>query len=311
MTQTQLLNPQSRILIVDDSRTDLTRARLLVSKESAWSVLTAEDGPTALQVIEENLPDLVVTDLQMPGMDGLELLQAIHRSHPEMPVLIMTAAGSDKIAMQCLNRGAASYVPKSKLTSMLSETIDRLLNQTRQNNQRERLMKRLQQVEYDIENDLPLIRTLIQDVNNLIRVRESFPEIDCFHIVTAIDEALTNAYYHGNLGVSSKLRESDSNEFYQLAAQRRNESPYRDRRIGVKFQFSEDDLIVEIQDDGNGFDVSSIPDPTEEVFLDRPHGRGILLMRTFMDDVQFHSSGTRVQMVKRVKQYSLEPVASE
>jgi len=69
------------------------------------------------------LPDLVVTDWQMPEIDGLELVNTIGDKYPEVPVVLMTAHGSEVVAAQALANGAASFVPKSDLADNLVETV--------------------------------------------------------------------------------------------------------------------------------------------------------------------------------------------
>ena len=73
------------------------------------------DGREALAAIQRDPPDLVLTDLQMPEMNGLELVVAIRTTYPAIPVILMTAHGSEEIAMEALQKGAASFVPKKNL----------------------------------------------------------------------------------------------------------------------------------------------------------------------------------------------------
>ena len=78
------------VLVVDDSVMDRRRAGGLVEKEGDWRAIYAEDGPAAMARIAESVPDVVVTDLTMPGMSGLELVEAIRRDHPDLPVIILS-----------------------------------------------------------------------------------------------------------------------------------------------------------------------------------------------------------------------------
>ena len=78
-------------------------------------VLYAENGREALTRLQEQAPDLVLTDLHMPEMDGLELVVEVRKSCPLVPIILMTAFGSEEIAIQALQKGAASYVPKRNL----------------------------------------------------------------------------------------------------------------------------------------------------------------------------------------------------
>ncbi len=69
------------------------------------------------------MADLVITDLMMPETNGLELVAAVRQLYPQVPVILMTAYGNESIAVEALERGAASYVPKSQQADRLSDTV--------------------------------------------------------------------------------------------------------------------------------------------------------------------------------------------
>ena len=71
-------------------------------------------------MIAAEKPDIVVSDLQMPEMDGLELVETIRREHPGLPVILMTAHGSEETAIQALRKGATNYVAKRNLAASSS-----------------------------------------------------------------------------------------------------------------------------------------------------------------------------------------------
>jgi anti-sigma regulatory factor (Ser/Thr protein kinase) len=110
---------------------------------------------------------------------------------------------------------------------------------------------------------------------------------------------LLNAIHHGNLEVSSELKEQDEKGYQDLIEKRRHEKPYRTRRINVTARESPAESIYVIRDEGPGFDPSKLPDPTDPGNLDRVHGRGLLLIRTFMDKVHHNAAGNEITMVKR------------
>jgi anti-sigma regulatory factor (Ser/Thr protein kinase) len=91
----------------------------------------------------------------------------------------------------------------------------------------------------------------------------------------------------------------DGSAFRRLADRRRGEAPYRDRRVRVSARVGPDRATFVIADQGAGFDVAKLPDPTDPENLLLAHGRGVLLMRTFMDEVRFNDAGNRVTLVKR------------
>ena len=111
------------ILVVDDSATDRGVAGGLLAKDDQNTVAYATNGREALDVVEKEHPDLVVSDLQMPEMDGLELVEAMREDYPMIPVVLMTARGSEEIAAEALRVGAAGYVPKVTLGQNLRATV--------------------------------------------------------------------------------------------------------------------------------------------------------------------------------------------
>ena len=121
----------------------------------------------------------------------------------------------------------------------------------------------------------------------------------CLRLGVAIEEALLNAYYHGNLEISSKLREEDHRLYHEAAEARVRQAPYRDRKIYVSVKITPTQAIYCIRDEGPGFDPASLPDPTDPANLDRPCGRGMLLMRTFMDNVIYNDRGNEVTLFKQ------------
>ena len=286
------------ILVVDDSAADRELAGHVL-RDQKWTVLDAEDGKKALTVLQADAVDLVLTDLVMPEMDGLALVEEVKRVHPGVPVVLMTARGSEETAVRALERGAASYVPKKLLVRDLVETVTRILDAYREHRSYKRLLTRLRGASFVLENDVDLISSLVSYLTQVLRDSELFDEADCHRIGTALDEALTNACYHGNLEVRSDVREHDPRAYRALAHERQSQAPYRDRRIQVSASLTSGEARFVIKDDGRGFDAGEIPDPTSPENLELPAGRGIFLMRTFMDDVHYSESGNEVTLLKR------------
>src|SRR5437773_8586053 len=103
------------VLVVDDAAVDRKLVGGLLAKGSGFEVQFAASGEEALERLPAIAPALVITDLVMPGMSGLELVARLVGSHPEIPVILMTGKGSEEVAVKALKAGAASYVPKGAL----------------------------------------------------------------------------------------------------------------------------------------------------------------------------------------------------
>ncbi len=289
------------VLIVDDSPVDRRLTSALVTRRGDLRAVVASDGREALEAIERDAPAVVVTDLQMPGMDGLELVQEIRRLHPGVPVVLMTAYGSEDIAIKALRAGAAQYVPKKMMSRVLVETLDAVLALAAVDSHRRRLQSCVEtsRSSFLLENDpdliAPFIALLQEDLDGLgvcdgnARTR----------VGVALQEALANALYHGNLEVSSDLRQVDERLFYAEADRRRGEEPYRSRRIHVTADLDRDEAVYCIRDDGPGFDTSRLDAPFDPESLMRVGGRGLLLIRTFMDEARHNHAGNEITIVKR------------
>ncbi len=289
------------VLVVDDSAKDRRIAGGLLEKNLGWEVAYASDGKQGFEQAEKDLPDLILTDLQMPEMDGLELVKQVKRRFPLTPVVLMTAQGSEQIAVQALEQGAASYVPKAELANDLCETLERVVCAAGDRRTQRSLMQRIQTLDcnFELNNNPDMLTTLVAYLQTLLNDMDLLEEADRLRVGVALEEALLNASYHGNLEVSSELRESDHSEYYRLARERMDTAPYADRSISVNAKLNREEVVYTIRDEGPGFDPNALPDPTDPVNLERPCGRGLLLMRTFMDDVQYNDTGNEVRMVKR------------
>lgn len=111
---------EETVLIVDDRRENIVHLANNVLKPNGYRVITAMDGQRGLKSILKDKPDLVILDLNMPKMDGLEVLAALQEQQVETPVILTTFYGSEQVAEQALRLGAVNYIVKPyKVTDML------------------------------------------------------------------------------------------------------------------------------------------------------------------------------------------------
>ena len=117
------------ILIVDDE--EIARANMeYVLKKDGYVCTCAANGISALEVMASEDIDLIISDLKMERMDGLELLAAVNRSYPEVPVIMVTGFASIQSAVQAMKSGAAYYLGKPVNLEELRKTVAEVLNQT-------------------------------------------------------------------------------------------------------------------------------------------------------------------------------------
>lgn len=293
------------ILVVDDSPVDRKLVGTLLERRWSWKIEYAATGTEALAKMKLVLPDLVVTDLTMPEMDGLELVRAVRQHYPEVPVILMTAYGTDTLALEALELGAASYVPKSQLAARLPETADSILRIAEQNQERERLLQRLERIEFDfvLENEPDLIQPLVSLVQQTLAGMQFTDFAGRLQMGVSLKEAVLNALFHGNLqitrdeiaAVSDRLLGDDE---VSLVDQRRAQPEFRDRKIYVHVEIDRRQAKFVVRDDGPGFDVAQYA-ATPGAAPELEERRGFSLIRTFMDEVQFNAQGNEVTLIKR------------
>jgi two-component system KDP operon response regulator KdpE len=99
-----------RILVVDDE-SQITRVLRTTLSSQGYDIRTANDGETALEIVKDWMPDMVVTDLAMPGMDGLELCRRL-RATTQIPIIVLSVRGEERTKVKALDAGADDYVTK-------------------------------------------------------------------------------------------------------------------------------------------------------------------------------------------------------
>src|SRR5271169_450638 len=104
------MNERRRILVVDDEP-QITRVLRTSLSSQGYDIRVANDGETALEIMKDWTPDLVITDLSMPNMDGLELCRRLRLS-TQIPIIVLSVRGEEKTKVQALDAGADDYVTK-------------------------------------------------------------------------------------------------------------------------------------------------------------------------------------------------------
>jgi DNA-binding NtrC family response regulator len=187
------MNP--RILLVDDD--DNLRWVLQTQLEQmGYAVTTAADGAGALAAIDREPPSLVLTDLKMPGMSGMELLERIRREYPEIPVLIVTAFGTIQSAVQAIRSGAYDYLTKPIDYDELGISVGRVLEHFRLVQEVQALRASLDR-KYGFENIIGHSKALLSVLDMAARAAQSNSTI-LIHAETGAGKELLARAIHFN-----------------------------------------------------------------------------------------------------------------
>jgi CheY-like chemotaxis protein/anti-sigma regulatory factor (Ser/Thr protein kinase) len=265
-----------------------------------------------MRLVDEALVDAVLTDLNLPDLSGLELIGTVRAKHASLAIIAMTAFGNEEMAVEALRKGASTYIPKRSFNGEVLNLLEEVLASTHEARIQERLHGCLThiEVEYSLPNDETLVMPMVNHLLERVARHEICDPPTRVRLGIALREAIINAMEHGNLEVGSELRQNDEQDYHELVKQRRQEKPYCNRRVRVNARISHEEARFVIADEGPGFNRSLVADPTCPENLERPCGRGLLLIETFMDHVSHNPSGNQITMVKR-RAAPAEPTAAK
>jgi DNA-binding response OmpR family regulator len=275
----------NRILIVDDDP-DIHHLLAAALKDKNYLIEDQYDGLKALSFLEGQPCDLVITDVRMPGLDGLELLRRIHAVRPGAKVLVMTAESTPATAISSLRDQAVGYFTKPFSLDEVAETVALALSAPAPEGDIEVLSAVQQWIALQLRCKLeiadrlvPFLRELVTDLS--VQERED--------IGTAFRELLMNAIEHGAGKDPSKT-------------------------VRVDYVRTTKFVIYKILDPGEGFSFNNLPHAAVSNEPDapyqhceirdklglRPGGFGILLTRHLADELIYNEKGNEVLLIKYI-----------
>ncbi len=165
---------QERILIIEDEATLASSLKRVFQKEW-YEVTTAANAEDGLSLLEEGFYDLVISDIVLPGMSGIEFLKRLHERQPEIAVIIITAYGSMETAVEALRAGAYDYVVKPVLHEEIKQIIRNALKQNALKTENIFLKKQIEK-EYDFSNIIgssPAIQKIMNEIKKVANAKNN------------------------------------------------------------------------------------------------------------------------------------------
>lgn len=199
-----------RVLVIDDSPDVREFMVEYILKPKGFEVLTATDGLMGLEMAIAKEPDLMITDQQMPGLTGIELLQKLRERNVDIPAILVTGEGSEDTAVRAFRLGIRDYVIKPIDADELSESIDKALRESRLQKERDQLVEQL------MESNSQLQRRA-QELNVLYGVGKSVSSsLDLEEVLHRVVEAAV--YVVGAEEGSLMLLDEERGELYIRAS---------------------------------------------------------------------------------------------
>jgi DNA-binding response OmpR family regulator len=154
------------ILVVDDSAEMVGFLREYILSPQGYRMLSAGDGQTGLEMVVAHKPDLIMLDMSMPRMTGMEMLAALRQTDCRAPVIFMTMHGSENVAVEAFRLGVRDYLAKPFTVEEVQQAVDRALQETRLAREKEELTRNL----IAAETVRQTVVTLSHYINNRLMV---------------------------------------------------------------------------------------------------------------------------------------------
>ncbi len=287
------------ILLIEDE--EAMREAISYGLNRRGHVVTiVENGELGWETFSANPSefDLILSDIQMPKMDGMELLKRIRKERIDIPFVIMTGHAGLETSIEALKLGAYDFVVKPFKLKELLPTINRLQSGLTSQKQMEAPFPELTgELNLSLPSNSQHIPGVVEYLKLHVAPYCKLHQIDLQKLVLCLHESITNAIVHGNLEVPSSIKEESHAKFDEVLAEREKLPEYTKRIVRIKTSITKEGLSIDIEDQGKGFDASSLPDPNDPMNL-LNSGRGILIIRTFMDEVSWNDKGNCVRMTK-------------
>jgi len=294
--------PSTRVLIVDSDR-DRAVEVAARAKSDGWETSIAVGGFAAGEALADANPvTLALVDSEVWRESTVR--SRIEAECPSLPVIVLTSSQetADGLIKQ-LHLGAMSYIPRNSASRKLVDTIRTIITLSARSPYRERVREfvRSGEVELQIGNDTTLIPLVVGYTQRILEDYGLTSEREQARLGIALGEALSNAIIHGNLEISSEVRDALDDSYYDLITTRRAREPYASRAVHIIMRFTQSSVTIVIRDQGKGFDRAKLMDPTAEENLGSVSGRGVLLMRAYTDALSWNDVGNEVTMTKVLK----------
>ncbi len=173
-------NEAVKVLVADDGRDNREFIVDYILKPNGYVALIARDGQEAMELVRQHEPDIILLDLQMPRMNGLEVLDALKAEGRDVPVILMTFHGSEEIAIEVYRKGVRDYVKKPYTVEEMLDAMDRALAEVRLRREKDALTARLLHANASLNRRIRELNTLYQigkSVTSLMSMEELLPRI--------------------------------------------------------------------------------------------------------------------------------------
>lgn len=284
------------ILIIDDNN-DLLEYLKDFFMIYDYEVILAETGNEGIEKFREYLPDIVISDMRLPDKNGNIVVKEIKAINKDVPIIIITGFSDKQLILSAMRNGALDLLKKPfkpKDLKYLINKIDTLFRKIKV--KLSSSFVEWEKRQFRISNDIYAISSVV----NFIFSNIDYISEEVSFMKNGLQELLINAVEHGNLNISYDEKQEllEKGDYNRHLKEKAALPTYRDKYVTIKVFSTADYLKIIIEDMGNGFDLSSIPDPENPENFLKESGKGILMALHAYDKVEYNEIGNCVTLFK-------------
>jgi CheY-like chemotaxis protein len=289
------------ILVVDDTAVDRCLVLGLLRRNAALDVEAVEDAESALAWLESRVPDVVVTDLQLPEMSGLDLVVVLRERFPGLPVIVITAHGNEETAVRALADGAASYVPKTQMSDRLMATIEQVLEGARVDQAGQDFQTCLEEarLRFQVPVHADVFGYLTEMACGMASSVGLCDRHDQMRFAMAMQGLLRIGHFAGNLEMPlERLEELDSprSPAFLEGARRSGDMPFATRRLAVEIDMSLQRGVFRVRHEGRPFATDFLAAHGAGAANPKSVCRDLVLLQAFADRLWLEDDGQTLAM---------------
>ena len=188
-----------RILVVDDER-DIREASERILSRLGFQLYTAKRGEEALQIFEEAHPAIVLLDLKMPGMDGMEVLKRLREKDPSVLVIVITGYATVETAIEAMKQGAYDFISKPFEPDQLRIVVNRAAEKIRLTREAQKLEQEKARTLSDLDTEKSRLRTIIESLPDGVMVTNTGGQVvlinpSCKHMLKLAPDTVAGPAY--------------------------------------------------------------------------------------------------------------------
>jgi YesN/AraC family two-component response regulator len=263
----------AKILVVDDEEILRSTLKRVLNRDDMETTLTAS-AKEALALLENEKFDLIITDVKMPEMDGITFLKTVRSNDPEVPIVILTGFATVEMTRDALQSGAYNFITKPFEVENILGIVKKGLS-LKKEIVRNKEVASFTKCAFDVEipSRSELLGGVIFYIIEQLKLVDFSERIISTEILMTLDEAITNAHKHGNKN-------------------------NKEKKIFVRTKIDAQKMEMSIRDEGEGFDPDKLIDPLSPEGIERNCGRGVFLIKSYMDEVSYNDKGNELTIVK-------------